>query len=61
MGALIDAAARDRIERAVARAESEGAQVLLDGRKRESAAENTRAATGWERPSSIACARAWNA
>jgi malonate-semialdehyde dehydrogenase (acetylating)/methylmalonate-semialdehyde dehydrogenase len=33
MGALIDAAARDRIERAVARAESEGARVLLDGRK----------------------------
>ncbi len=33
MGALIDAAARDRIDRAVARAESEGAEILLDGRK----------------------------
>jgi malonate-semialdehyde dehydrogenase (acetylating)/methylmalonate-semialdehyde dehydrogenase len=33
MGALIDAAARDRIARAIDRAETEGAQVLLDGRK----------------------------
>jgi malonate-semialdehyde dehydrogenase (acetylating)/methylmalonate-semialdehyde dehydrogenase len=33
MGALIDAAARDRLERAVARAESEGAQIVLDGRR----------------------------
>jgi malonate-semialdehyde dehydrogenase (acetylating)/methylmalonate-semialdehyde dehydrogenase len=32
MGALIDAAARDRLFRAVARAESEGAEVVLDGR-----------------------------
>jgi malonate-semialdehyde dehydrogenase (acetylating)/methylmalonate-semialdehyde dehydrogenase len=32
MGALIDAAARDRLERAVARADAEGAAVLLDGR-----------------------------
>jgi malonate-semialdehyde dehydrogenase (acetylating)/methylmalonate-semialdehyde dehydrogenase len=33
MGALIDAAARDRIAKAIDRAESEGAQVALDGRK----------------------------
>jgi malonate-semialdehyde dehydrogenase (acetylating)/methylmalonate-semialdehyde dehydrogenase len=33
MGALIDGPARDRIERAIAVAESEGARVLLDGRK----------------------------
>ena len=33
MGALIDSAARDRIGQAIARAESEGAEVLLDGRK----------------------------
>ena len=33
MGALIDGAARDRIEKAIAKAESEGAEVLLDGRK----------------------------
>jgi malonate-semialdehyde dehydrogenase (acetylating) / methylmalonate-semialdehyde dehydrogenase len=32
MGALIDAAARERLARAVAKAESEGAEVLLDGR-----------------------------
>ena len=32
MGALIDGAARDRLVRAVDRAESEGAQVVLDGR-----------------------------
>ncbi len=34
MGALIDAAARERLERAVARAASEGAEVVLDGRVR---------------------------
>jgi malonate-semialdehyde dehydrogenase (acetylating)/methylmalonate-semialdehyde dehydrogenase len=34
MGALIDAPARDRLVAAVARAESEGAAVRLDGRKR---------------------------
>ncbi len=39
MGALIDSAARDRIERAVARAESEGARILLDGRKSSPPAE----------------------
>ncbi|HTB75458.1 MAG TPA: CoA-acylating methylmalonate-semialdehyde dehydrogenase [Polyangiaceae bacterium] len=33
MGALIDAPARDRIAKAIDRAESEGARVLLDGRK----------------------------
>ena len=33
MGALIDDVARDRIEKAIAKAESEGAEVLLDGRK----------------------------
>ena len=33
MGALIDDAARDRIEKAIAKAESEGAELLLDGRK----------------------------
>jgi malonate-semialdehyde dehydrogenase (acetylating)/methylmalonate-semialdehyde dehydrogenase len=33
MGALIDRQARDRIERAIARAESEGAVVLIDGRR----------------------------
>src|ERR1019366_10624760 len=33
MGALIDAAARDRLERAIATASSEGADVALDGRK----------------------------
>lgn len=32
MGAVIDSNARDRLERAVARAQSEGAEVLLDGR-----------------------------
>jgi malonate-semialdehyde dehydrogenase (acetylating)/methylmalonate-semialdehyde dehydrogenase len=32
MGALINAAARDRLERAIAVAESDGAVVLLDGR-----------------------------
>ena len=33
MGALIDAAAKQRLEAAIARAEREGAEVLLDGRK----------------------------
>jgi malonate-semialdehyde dehydrogenase (acetylating)/methylmalonate-semialdehyde dehydrogenase len=33
MGALIDRQARDRIERAIARAESDGAVVLIDGRR----------------------------
>jgi malonate-semialdehyde dehydrogenase (acetylating)/methylmalonate-semialdehyde dehydrogenase len=33
MGALIDAAARDRLDRAIATASSEGAEVVLDGRK----------------------------
>jgi len=33
MGALIDAAARDRLEHAIATASSEGADVALDGRK----------------------------
>jgi malonate-semialdehyde dehydrogenase (acetylating) / methylmalonate-semialdehyde dehydrogenase len=33
MGALIDAPARERIAKAIARAESDGARVLLDGRK----------------------------
>jgi malonate-semialdehyde dehydrogenase (acetylating)/methylmalonate-semialdehyde dehydrogenase len=32
MGAIIDAAARDRLVRAVAKADSDGATVLLDGR-----------------------------
>ncbi len=32
MGALIDAAARDRLAQAVGRAQAEGAEVLLDGR-----------------------------
>ncbi|HET9954494.1 MAG TPA: CoA-acylating methylmalonate-semialdehyde dehydrogenase [Polyangiaceae bacterium] len=33
MGALIDAAARERLARALARAEEEGARLLLDGRR----------------------------
>jgi malonate-semialdehyde dehydrogenase (acetylating)/methylmalonate-semialdehyde dehydrogenase len=33
MGALIDAASRERLVRAIDRAESEGAKVILDGRK----------------------------
>jgi malonate-semialdehyde dehydrogenase (acetylating)/methylmalonate-semialdehyde dehydrogenase len=33
MGALIDAGARERIERGLARAEAEGAKLLLDGRQ----------------------------
>ncbi len=33
MGALIDAAAQERLERAIAKAEAEGAVVALDGRK----------------------------
>jgi len=33
MGALIDGAAKQRLERAIARAEAEGATVLADGRK----------------------------
>jgi len=33
MGALIDESARDRLHRAIARAEAEGAQVVLDGRR----------------------------
>ncbi len=32
MGALIDGAARDRLARAIAKAEAEGAEVVLDGR-----------------------------
>ncbi len=39
MGALIDAAARERIARAIATAESEGARVLLDGRAAKPPAE----------------------
>jgi malonate-semialdehyde dehydrogenase (acetylating)/methylmalonate-semialdehyde dehydrogenase len=33
MGALIDAAARERLERAIERAESDGATIVLDGRR----------------------------
>jgi malonate-semialdehyde dehydrogenase (acetylating)/methylmalonate-semialdehyde dehydrogenase len=33
MGALIDAAAHDRLERAIAKAAADGAEVVLDGRK----------------------------
>jgi malonate-semialdehyde dehydrogenase (acetylating)/methylmalonate-semialdehyde dehydrogenase len=39
MGALIDAAARERLERAVTKAEFEGADVLLDGRSASAPAE----------------------